>query len=198
MNKLQTVTVPLLKFLLLFALFYGTSLLVIGLSAPGGIYSSIVAQHFNFINGIKNLLIFFSKSILEFAGLHTKKYPGFILSVPGGRGIVIAMSCVGYGVYSFWLAYILANIASLKQKLLWACMGLIALFFINVMRIALYLWAINTQKSMPLGLDHHTWFNIAAYSCILVMIIFFERKTKTIMPPAGKNQNNRKYDHSRN
>jgi hypothetical protein len=35
--------------------------------------------------------------------------------------------------------------------------------------------AINRQWAMPLGIDHHTWFNIFAYGAIFGLMFFFEK-----------------------
>ncbi len=165
----------LFKFLGLFAFFYLVCKAVIGLSAPGNYYVPFVQDHLDFISGIKNTLILGSKFLLSLFGVNTVKEPNYALRIPGGRAIIVSMSCVGYAVYSFWLAYCLAGHKVLKSKLLWAIGGLFLLWLINTCRIAGYLYVINQGQNMPLGIDHHTWFNIFAYLAIFVMIFFYER-----------------------
>jgi exosortase/archaeosortase family protein len=92
-----------------------------------------------------------------------------------GNAVIIAMSCVGYGVYSFWIAFVVANKGRLLKKLIWIICGVLALWLINVIRITLFLTAINKDWPMPLGIDHHTWFNIFAYSLIFLMIWLYGR-----------------------
>jgi hypothetical protein len=50
------------------------------------------------------------------------------------------------------------------------------LYTINQLRIGLFLVAINKGWKMPLGWDHHTWFNIVAYTAIALMIWAFEKR----------------------
>lgn len=163
------------KFLGIFLMLYLGTKAVIGLSAPGNHYSSFVDHYLDYVSGIKNTLLFGVKKLLQFFSVPTVYIPGYGLKIPGGRGIIIAMDCVGYAVYSFWLAYCLSNKKPLKQKLIWAFGGLLLLWIINVVRIAAFLYTINQNQSMPLGIDHHTWFNIFAYMAIFVMIYFYER-----------------------
>ncbi len=116
--------------------------------------------------------------ILSLFHIPTQTEPGFLIRFAGGRGVIIAMSCVGYGVYSFWIAFVAANSGSLTKKIIWIVTGLLGLWLINVIRITLFLTAINKGWPMPLGLDHHTWFNIFAYALIFSMIWLFDRSLK--------------------
>jgi exosortase/archaeosortase family protein len=108
--------------------------------------------------------------------IETLKEPGFILRIAGGRGVIISMSCVGYGVYSFWIAFVAANTGTFRKKAGWIFMGLLILWFINVIRITLLLLAINKGWPMPLGIDHHTWFTVAAYTMIFILIWLYDKK----------------------
>jgi exosortase/archaeosortase family protein len=85
------------------------------------------------------------------------------------------MSCVGYGVYSFWIAFVAANQGTIYKKMRWIIVGIFLLWLINVLRITLLLVAVNNGWPMPLGIDHHTWFNIAAYLLIFIMIFKYDR-----------------------
>jgi exosortase/archaeosortase family protein len=174
------------KFLLLFCIFYFGTLAIIGLASPGKYYSSFIDHYFDYVSGIKNMLLYCSKKILQFFGVDARIEPGFIIRYYRGKGVFIAMSCVGYGVYSFWLAYVLANIIPVSKKILWGIGGLLLLFAINVVRITLYLTALNKGWPMPLGIDHHTWFNIAAYLAIFIMIWRFEKMTKKFLNDHGQ------------
>jgi exosortase/archaeosortase family protein len=164
------------KFVLLFCLLYFGTSFWIALAAPGGYYSPFVEQHLDFISGIKHSLIWGVKTIFKVLGYETTTEPGFIISVKDKRGIVIAMNCVGYGVYSVWAAYVVANDRNLWKTAGWVIGGLLLLWVINTFRISLFLLAINKGWPMPLGIDHHTWFNIFAYAAIFLMMYFFERR----------------------
>lgn len=160
----------------IYALLYYGTVAMIGIAAPGGMYSPFVEKYFDYVSGIKHTLIAGSSWLVGLFGYHTTAEPGFLLRVVGGRGVFIAMSCVGYGVYSFWIAYVVANSMPVKQKLVWIFGGVLALWTINVGRISLFLIAINNNSTMPFGIDHHTWFNIVAYGFIFIMIYFFNKQ----------------------
>jgi len=156
-------------------LYYGT-IAIIGIAAPGGLYSPFVEQYLDYVSWIKRSLMAGTSWLVGLFGYDTITEPGFLVRVTGKRGVIIAMSCVGYGVYSFWIAYVVANTMALKKKLLWMVGGVLALWAINVIRISMFLIAINKNSTMPFGIDHHTWFNIVAYGFIFLMIYFFNRQ----------------------
>lgn len=172
-----------IKFLLWFCIFYFSTLAVIGLSSPTGIYSAFVAQYLDYVSGLKNVIIFCVIKLLSIFNISAAAGPQFSVGIVGGKAVIVAMSCVGYGVYSFWLAYVIATSADTKLKITWALVGLAALFIINIIRIAGFLYTYNKGTLMPLGIDHHTWFNLMAYTIIFLLIYFYEaqlsRHTKT-------------------
>ena len=166
------------KFLLLFGLFYYGTIFMIGLCAPGGYYSEFAAKYLDYISFIKVTLMKGAAVVASWFAYETVENPGYIVRVVGARGVIIAYDCVGYGVLSFWAAYTLANHIKWKRTLVWLLGGFLLLWTINVLRIGLFLVAINKGWPMPLGLDHHTWFNIFAYGAIFLMIFWFEKKNK--------------------
>lgn len=168
----------LVKFLAIyFFLYYGT-LAWIGLAAPGDYYVPFIEKNLDFVSWIKRSLIKSTAFILSLFHIETVFEPGYLVRFKGGRGVIIAMDCVGYGVYSFWTAFVAANKGSFKRKLLWIVSGVFGLWLINVFRITLFLTAINKGWPMPLGIDHHTWFNIFAYLFIFILIWWYDRQTK--------------------
>ena len=173
--KQKYLWIYLLKFGGIFCFCYFGTLAVIGVAAPGGWYSPFVAKYLDYVSWIKHSLIWTTASILSLFHISTQKEPGFIIRFTGGRGVHIAMDCVGYGVYSFWIAFVAANKGKFLKKTLWIVFGVIALWFINVVRITLFLTAINKGWPMPLGIDHHTWFTIFAYLLIFLMIWLYDR-----------------------
>ncbi len=168
----------ILKFLGVFCLLYFGTLAIIGLAAPGGMHSPFVEKYLDYVSWIKLSLMRAPALILSLFGIGTHEEPGFLLRFNGGRGVIIAYSCVGYGVYSFWIAFVVANKGKLWKKVKWVVVGVFALWFINVIRITLFITAINKGWPMPLGIDHHTWFNIFAYALIVIMIVLYDRSFK--------------------
>jgi len=165
----------LVKFTVVFCICYFGTLAVIGIAAPGGLHSAFVEKHLDYVSWIKLSLIHATAFILSLFDISTYTAPGFIIRFTGGNGVHIAMDCVGYGVYSFWIAFVVANKGRIFKKSLWIAGGLLGLWLINVLRITLYLTSLNRNWSMPLGLDHHTWFNICAYLLIFLLIFLYDR-----------------------
>lgn len=165
------------KFILLFLLFYYGTLAWIGLAAPGGAYVPFVAKYLDYVSLIKISLMKGASVVASIYGYSTIEEPGYVLRVKGGMEILIARDCVGFGVMSFWAAYVIATVMqNIKQKLFWLIAGLFILWLINVIRIGLFLVARNRGWDMPLALDHHTWFTIFAYGAIFLMIYIFEKR----------------------
>ncbi|MDQ6844341.1 MAG: exosortase/archaeosortase family protein [Bacteroidota bacterium] len=175
MYKNKRLWIYLLKFIGIFSLCYFGTLLVIGLAAPGNYYSPFVERYLDYVSWIKVSLLKATGFFLSIFSIPTHTEPGFLIRMNKGRGVIIAMDCVGYGVYSFWIAFIVANKGRFLKKIAWILLGVFALWLINVIRISLFLVAINKGWPMPLGVDHHTWFSIAAYILIFVMIWLYDR-----------------------
>jgi exosortase/archaeosortase family protein len=165
----------LVKFTVVFCLCYFGTLAVIGIAAPGGLHSTFVEKHLDYVTWIKDSLIWATGLILSVFHIATYTAPEHIIRFVNGNGVHIAMDCVGYGVYSFWIAFVAANRGKWVKKLIWIIGGLFGLWFINVVRITLYLTSLNRDWSLPFGIDHHTWFNIFAYLLIFALIFFYDR-----------------------
>lgn len=181
----------LITFLLVFAICYFGTIVVIGLSAPGKYYSHFVDQWLDFVSGIKISLMKGAAIIASLFGYTTVELPNYLLRVLNGRGVLIAEDCVGYGVMSFWIAFVMASHGRhWKNKIYWILFGLLLLWLINVIRIGLFLVAINKGWPLPLGLDHHSWFNIVAYGIIFLLIWRFEAsRPSERQSRAGKESN---------
>lgn len=171
----------LAKFIGVFCILYFGTLAIIGLAAYGGLYSPFVDKYLDYVSWIKVSLIQATALILSFFHIQTHTEPGFLLRYEQGNAIIIAMSCVGYGVYSFWIAFVVANKGKFLKKLTWIVGGVLGLWLINVIRITLFLTAINKDWPMPLGIDHHTWFNIFAYALIFLMICLYGRGNRKVV-----------------
>lgn len=175
-----------LKFLGIFCILYFGTQGVIALSAKGGsLYIPFVAHYLDYVSWIKLSLIKAPAAVLSLFGIVTHQEPGFLLRIHGGRGVIIAYSCVGYGVYSFWIAFVAANNGSVERKAKWIIGGLLGLWAINAIRITLFLLAINKGWPMPLGIDHHTWFNIFAYLLIFLLIIWYDKTSLRKKPESN-------------
>ena len=168
----------LVTFTIVFLFCYYGALFITGLAAPGGMYSSFIDTYVNIADWLRNSLIFGTQKIVSIFNIQTIRITDYELRIPFANGIKIVYSCLGFGVMSFWTAYIVATDALKSKKVLWLFVGLILLWIINIFRISMVLIAGNKGWKFPLGMDHHTWFNIAAYLFIFTMMYFFERSIK--------------------
>lgn len=164
-------------FAAVFVLFYYGALFLTGLAVPGGTYSPFAAKYLNVAAWLRDSLLYGTKIFLSFTGTETYRVNEYVLRAIGGRGIRIVYSCLGFGVMSFWIAYMAATPGRVKIKLLWLAGGLVLMWFINVLRLSFVLEGANKGWKFPLGWDHHTWFNIVSYLFIFGMIFFYHRYT---------------------
>lgn len=96
----------LLKFGVAFCLLYFGTLGVIGLSTPENQYSPFVARYLNFIDPLRDSLLYGAKGFLAFWGVKSFVNGRFVLALSDGSAVRMVYSCIGYGVMSFWAAFV--------------------------------------------------------------------------------------------
>lgn len=175
----KTILLFIIKFIGIFCLLYFGTLAVIGLSTPESYYSPFVAKYLDYVNFLRSSLLHVSQALLSLFNFNTTFTDKYTLMSSHG-GIRMVYSCVGYGVMSFWAAFVVANKGGWRKKIVWLLAGWLLLCIINVLRISILLVAINKSWEMPLGWDHHTWFNIIAYLLIFLLIYFYDRSSKIL------------------
>ena len=175
-NNYKSLIAYVLKFAFYFCLLYFGTLGIIGLSTREGYYSPTVAKYFDFISLLRSSYLHTCKAVLSLFNYQTTLTDKYTLMGMHG-GIRMVYTCIGYGVMSFWASFIISNISTWKRKILWVLGGLFSLWCINLLRICLLIIALDKHWPMPLGLDHHTWFNIAAYLLIFIMIYFYDKSS---------------------
>src|SRR5450759_2374683 len=121
----------IIKFIGIFCIFYFGTVAVIGLSVPQGYYSPFVAHYLNYIDWLRTSLLLTSKGLLSLLGYQTYIADKYDLIMKNGIGIRMVYSCIGYGVMSFWAAFVLANKGSWIKKLKWLLAGWLAIWIIN-------------------------------------------------------------------
>ncbi len=168
----------LTKFLLTFCILYYGTIAFIGIAAPGGIYWKFADRWLDYVSGLRWFLLHCSAFVLKMAGFNTYLKDIYTIKMEEGLGVHVGYDCIGYGVMSSWIAFIIANQLLPARKIKWIAGGLLLIFFINVARICLMLIAVNRHWRALWGLDNHTWFNVAAYTAIFAMMWFFDRSQK--------------------
>jgi exosortase/archaeosortase family protein len=104
---------------------------------------------------------------------HTWQRDYQTLRIESSRGVVINPSCLGWGVMSFWAAFVVANKGSWKHKLKWVTIGLASIILLNIFRIAVLAVANHLQWASVTSLDQHLTFNILSYCIIILMVVWF-------------------------
>ena len=178
-KKILKIKNNFVKFLLLFTtvflLCYFGALFITGLAVEGGMYNRMVAKYFDIAGWLRTSLIVGTKLFISLFNIETVRTNDYVLRIPGANSIRIVYSCLGFGVMSFWVAYIIATAGAVRAKSFWLFGGLLIIWFINTVRISMVLLAGYKGWKFPFGWDHHSWFNIAAYGSIFCMMYFFER-----------------------
>lgn len=158
----------LLLFVLIFGLLYGFNLLCIGLTVPGGIYNRFLDNHLNYIEGWRMAYLSLTKFILELLD-----YQPIItdsrLTVPGSGGFRIVYTCLGYGLLSFFCAFVLAYPIALKQKTCFLFLGISSILLLNTCRLTVLACCYQYFPGW-LRLNHHDLFNISIYLIILIAL----------------------------
>lgn len=170
--------VYLVKFLGAFCILYFGTKAVIGLTVPGGHYSPFVAGYLDYPALLRSSLLHGTKLMVAIFGFDTYFRDAYHVTVVGGRGVRIVYACLGYGLLSFWIAFIYANSGSFQKKMTWMLAGCFLIWLINVMRISLVLIAANLHWQIFMTMEQHTLYNIVTYICIFIMIWFFQRSGK--------------------
>lgn len=168
------------RFLLIFTSLYYGSYAVIGVSAPGGkYYSSAVARYANYPSWLRTALLETSSGMLRLSGHETVVEQPYKVRIKNGRGVKVVYSCLGIGLFSFWLAFILANETTLRRKIAYCITGFLGIFLINVGRLVLLVLSANDYWHWHAAADHHTLFNIACYVLIIFMMLLFDKTERS-------------------
>jgi len=172
----------LLKFISFFLVFYYVNIFFVQLTLPGKWHSDFFVEHLNYIGWLTGSLTHTANFITHTLGLNTIVEGNDKLALVQGPRVVVKWQCIGLGIISFWLAFVLAQDIRLRKKLLLGLAGALAVWFMNCCRIALLVFALDRnlkpwKKNLTLigGINHHDLFNYACYAVILLLIFVYYR-----------------------
>ncbi|HTD98445.1 MAG TPA: hypothetical protein VK668_04130 [Mucilaginibacter sp.] len=157
-------------FLGLFLVLYYFNIFFFGITSSGNHYNAFLAEHLNYIRGLRYLLLHISAQLLNWMG-YTAITSDYELLVVGHGTIQLVYSCLGLGVMSFFTAFVIAYPKKLKAKLLFLASGIFIIQLLNILRFVLL--ALFWRKKGGLIVDHHTIFNIIIYLIIAISIYFW-------------------------
>jgi exosortase/archaeosortase family protein len=169
-----------IKFIGTFCFLYFGTKAVIGLTVPGGYYSAFIARYLDYPALLRSSLLNGTRLLVGIFGFDTYLKDAYRVAVVNGHGVRLIYACLGYGLLSFWIAFIVANNGGWWKKITWLAGGCFVIWFINVIRISLVLISDNEHWNLPISLEQHTLFNIVVYVFIFGMIWLFHRGEKMI------------------
>jgi exosortase/archaeosortase family protein len=157
----------IIKFLMLFIAFYLSCYAVIGLSSPGNFYLPFVQHHLDFISVLRNFILKGAQLLLFI--FHIQSSVGrYTLQVLNGHVVRMVYSCIGYGLLSFWWAFILSISLKIKQKIILIVLGSLFILFCNIIRISLLAYS-NCIINLHLNIEQHTAYNLIIYTLLCIM-----------------------------
>ena len=168
-----------IKFLSCFFILYFFFYFYWGVTGKGGaMFSPSLAENFNIIKGLSSFLTFSAKQVLELFSFNVHQMNFHTLRIDYSKGISVNPDCLGWGVMSFWVAFVFANPGRLQHKSIWMALGLTSVVLLNITRIVLIAISNHRHWKTISPLDHHQTFNILAYGFIFLLMYAYIRVQK--------------------
>jgi exosortase/archaeosortase family protein len=161
--------------LVLYYFFLGYGALV---SPEGNQYSAFLDHNLNFIDWYRRTIMLFSNTIAHAFGANSYIASHQMMKLGNNIEFEIWFPCLGFGVMSFWLSFVVNSTSSLKRKIKWAGLGLIAIWLINCFRIALLIISVDRNWPQSSYIDHHDMFNVLAYTIIATFMYYYAKKDR--------------------
>jgi len=164
-------------FVFLFLVFYYFNIFFFRETNPGPHYNAFLADHFNYIKGLRWLLLSSTSLLLKCFGF-SSVYNNNELLVAGHGTIQVVYTCLGLGMLSFFTAFVIAYPKPTKIKIVTLAGGIIAIELLNIIRFAL----LALYGSGPINrlIDHHTLFNIILYLIVAAGLYFWIKRDITV------------------
>jgi len=171
----------IIKFLCLFTLFYYFNLFFISITSRGGnSFYVFLKQHLDYIDWLRFSILHTGEALSKWIGVKCHIKNAFVIVLDDNvGGVKMVYRCIGYGVMSFWAAFVFANKSTIAKKIYWLLIGWIAIWIINCLRVVVILISIEQDWGTEKYIDHHTMFNIVAYGFIFLLIFTYLHFDKT-------------------
>jgi len=161
--------------LVLYYFFLGYGALV---SPEGNQYSAFLDHNLNFIDWYRRTIMVFSNTIAHAFGANSYIVSHQMMKLGNNIEFEIWFPCLGFGVMSFWLSFVVNSTSSLKRKFTWSIVGILAIWFINCLRIALLIISVDRNWPQSSYIDHHDMFNIMAYIIIATLMYYYSKNDR--------------------
>ncbi len=158
-----------IRFLRLFAVLYLFNILFIGVTAKGGLYIAWIDEHLNYIQKWRVFNITSTATLLKLFGQQVR-VGTYTLTVQDHSGFKLAYSCLGYGVMSFYTAFILAFPKPVKEKAIVLAGGILLIQALNILRLSAIsmFWKPRFYNGW---FDHHTLYNLLMYAILIYVLL---------------------------
>lgn len=173
-----------ISFVILYLLLNYFNVFYIGVTAKGGLYSSFLDEHLNYIKWWRTFLLESAAKTLRWLN-YTVITNETDLLVIGKGAIRLIYTCLGYGIMSVFAAFCITYPSPFKYRFGFMLAGLISIQILNIGRFILL--PLYWDRKHPLfGMDHHDLFNIVIYILLIgICYLWIRYSTK------AKNAKNR-------
>jgi exosortase/archaeosortase family protein len=166
----------LLRFLALFVPAYLFHTAYLGITDPNNYYNAFLDQNLNYIKWATASINHTAGVITHFFGVDAT-VDGRLFYVQNGARVLLEFPCLGLGIMSFWVAFIVAHNVATAKKVLWSLGGVLAIWVLNCFRIAILLISMQNSWRTNSYFDHHDIFNFVSYILIGLLIYRFYATT---------------------
>ena len=175
----------IIKFLSLFALLYFFCIVFISITyRASNPFYLFLRDYLNYIDWLRYSVLRTSEFLCKLIGVESYIEDRIIIHVSNSpKKLHMGYDCIGYGVMSFWAAFVIANKTKFTKKVYWLIGGCIIIWLINCIRVAFLLTALRNNWPISKYVDHHTTFNIISYILILGLIFTYIKLNKTKVNP---------------
>jgi exosortase/archaeosortase family protein len=174
------------KFTLITLVLYYFSVAYNGIVSPEGRFFSPFLNHYlNYISWIRVSILYVSKFIALAFGTHSYIANSQLIKLSNGTEVEIWLPCLGLGIISCWVSFVVTHKAAWQKKISWCIAGSLAIWFINCCRIGVLLIALNNNWKEYKSFDHHDIFNAIAYTSIFILMYLYSKYYKKQLIIAG-------------
>ncbi|MDB5062081.1 MAG: hypothetical protein JWP67_1924 [Mucilaginibacter sp.] len=168
-----------IKFSIIVLLLYYFSIVYNGIVSPEGrFYSPFLDHYLNYISWVRVSILYVSKFIALVFGTHSYSTDSQLIKLSNGAEVEIWLPCLGFGVMSCWISFVVTHKAAWQKKILWCITGSLVIWFINCWRIAILLIALDNNWKKYSAIDHHDIFNIVAYTFVFILMYLYSNYYK--------------------
>jgi exosortase/archaeosortase family protein len=139
-----------------------------------------IYEYLNIVKGYRNILLQSSKFFLEALSYSSKIHDDYFIQINNKNEVQLVYSCLGFGIISFWISFIVSNLGSYFFKIIGIIGGIVALTLLNIFRLSIILISEYWKFNSLLPFDHHTNYNIISYLLIFILMWRYLKILETI------------------